>query len=55
MISKYLGTKGITSTSANYLANLAKEVAKGVSTKLANISFVNKTVELINGTKKDLA
>ena len=41
---------GITSTSANYLANLAKEEIKKNEAKLANVSFVNKNVELISGT-----
>ena len=50
----YLGDKGITSTSANYLANLAKEVSKSAEAQLRNICFTNKTVELINGSKKSL-
>ena len=50
----YLGDKGITSTSANYLANLAKEVSKNAEAQLRNICFTNKTVELINGSKKSL-
>lgn len=50
----YLGDKGITSTSANYLANLAKEVIKTTEAQLINISFLNKSVELINGSKKAL-
>lgn len=41
---------GITSTSANYLANLAKEEIKKNEAKLANVSFVNKNVELISST-----
>ena len=53
-MSIYLGDKGITSTSANYLANLAKEVIKEAEAKLNNISFTNKSVELINGNKKAL-
>lgn len=51
-MSVYLGEKGITSTSANYLANLAKEVVKEAEAKLDNISFVNKFVELINAEKQ---
>ena len=53
-MSIYLGDKGITSTSANYLANLAKEVSKSAEAQLRNICFTNKTVELINGSKKSL-
>ena len=54
MMNIYLGDKGITSTSANYLANLAKEVSKSAEAQLRNICFTNKTVELINGSKKSL-
>lgn len=46
--------KGITSTSANYLANLAKETLKQAESQLNNLSFVTQEVELINGTKKVL-
>lgn len=53
-MSVYLNEKGITSTSANHLANLAKESIKEAEAILDNISFVNKRVELINGEKKDL-
>lgn len=53
-MSIYLGEKGITSTNANYLANLAKECSKNAEAKLKNISFTDKSVELINGSKKNL-
>ena len=53
-MSIYLGDKGITSTSANYLANLAKEVSKSAEAQLRNIHFTSRTVELINGSKKTL-
>lgn len=46
--------KGITSTSANYLANIAKETLKQAESQLNNLSFVTQEVELINGTKKVL-
>lgn len=44
--------KGLTSTSANHLANIAKEQLKATQSQLNNLSFVDKEVELINGTKK---
>lgn len=46
--------KGLTSSSANYLANLAKEELKSTEAKLKHLSFVDKSVELINGNKKAL-
>lgn len=55
MNSVFLAKDGLlTSTSANYLANLAKEQSKQITKRLDSISFVNKTVELINGTSKPL-
>lgn len=45
-----LDTKGITSTSANYLCNLAKELIKEIN--FSELSFVRHSVELINGEKK---
>ena len=51
----FLGESGITSTSANYLANLAKEVAKKDESYLKNLQFYKKEVELVNGNKKVLS
>lgn len=45
-------SKGLTATSANYLANLAKEVLKGDERSLKHLSFINTDIELINGDKK---
>ena len=50
----FLGNEGMTSTSANYLANLAKEILKKTESSLVNISLVDESVELINGDKKTL-
>ena len=44
--------KGLTSTSANYLANLAKEILKGDERSLKNLTFINTDIELISGEKK---
>lgn len=51
MNSVFLGKEGLTSTSANYLANLAKEQSKVITQKLDSIRFINKTVELISGSE----
>lgn len=46
------GEEGValTSTSANHIANLAKEYIQGVETQLNNICFVNVEVALISST-----
>ena len=43
------GEEGValTSTSANHIANLAKEYIQGVETQLNNISFFNVEVALV--------
>jgi len=40
---------GITSTSANTLANWAKNEAHAATIELASLTFVNTRIELING------
>ena len=44
----FFGTKGITSTSANHIANIAKEVMEESRALLENITFVNCNVGLIS-------
>ena len=44
----FFGTKGITSTSANHIANIAKEVMEESRALLENITFVNCNVCLIS-------
>ena len=49
---KYAGffsDKGVTSTSANYIANKGKEMAKSEQAALDNINFVNTTAGLLSG------
>lgn len=46
--------KGLSSTSAAYLANISKEILQSTEERLDNINFLNITVELINGDKKTL-
>lgn len=46
--------KGITQTSANYLANIAKEELESCEAALGNISFLNVTAQLMgSGVKHD--
>lgn len=45
-------TKGITSTSAEYLANVGKESIKNLESKLDKYSLLKVEIELINGEKK---
>lgn len=45
---------GLTSTSANHLANIAKECCKNAEKQLENINFVNTKIELITGDQKTL-
>ena len=48
MLSKvYFGVDGLTSTSANYVCNLAKEYYKKFETALDQTKFYNTTVSLI--------
>ena len=48
----FFGESGLTSTSANHVANLAKEFISTNENYLNNISFVNCEIGLI-GTDKD--
>lgn len=50
--SVFFGTKGLTETSANYIANLAKETLKKDETDIAAISFIHQQMSLINDTKR---
>jgi hypothetical protein len=48
---KFFGTSGYTSTSANYIANKAKEIAEGFAT--SGINFVTTTVDsIVGGTER---
>lgn len=48
MSTKFFGKEGITSTSANHLANIAKEYLTSQHAIIDNISFINESVS-ING------
>ena len=47
-VSVFFGEQGLTETSANHIANLAKETLKKDEAEIASISFVHKQVSLIN-------
>lgn len=53
-IPYFLASTGITSTSANHLANIAKERIQDLEAELANIELYSTSVELINGERKTL-
>jgi len=53
--SIFLGEVGLTSTSANHLANLAKESYMEKEAKLNDISFIDKEVSLLNGDSKPVS
>jgi hypothetical protein len=48
----FLGVNGLTSTSANFIANIAKEMYQEEETKLDNVRFYTTTISLIGSTEK---
>ena len=49
-LSKFLGTDGLTQTSANHIANIAKEMYEALETKMESIRLFNRDYTLaING------
>lgn len=46
--------KGLTSTSANYVANLAKEMIRDIETTLSELKLYSTTVTLINGERPNV-
>ncbi len=50
----YFSNTGITATSANHIANMAKEYYESLQTELSNIRFFNTEVELLTAGKKVL-
>lgn len=47
----FFGDNGLTSTSANFIANLAKEMYKGLESELTNLHLFSTKVGLISGEK----
>ena len=50
----FFGSNGLTNTSANHNANLAKEAYQQLEKELANIRFYNKEMSLIGTNSKEL-
>lgn len=48
----FFGEKGITSTSANHLANLAKECMESNRRALEGVGFITSTVRLLSGMRR---
>lgn len=48
----FFGENGITSTRANHIANIAKELTHQLETELAEISFLDRSVSLIGSKEK---
>ena len=48
----FFGEDGITSTSANHIANLAKEAVRNCQEKLASVSFYEETISLIGNKEQ---
>lgn len=46
----FLSTEGLTSTSANHIANIAKEKYMAIEEELSNLSYTTKTVSLLSST-----
>lgn len=51
---KFFGSEGITSTSANHICNIAKELYKEKELFLKNISFVNESISTLTSENKKL-
>ena len=49
----FFGESGLTCTSANHIANLAKERIADLESWLASISFTNTTISLIGSSEKE--
>lgn len=50
MKKQFFGDKGLTSTSANHIANLAKEAYERLEAKLNTTSFIRETITVIGST-----
>ena len=49
-VVKFLGAEGLTQTSANHIANIAKEMYEALETKMESIRLFNRDYTLaING------
>lgn len=50
----FFGAQGLTSTSANHISNLSKEMYQQLEKELANVRFYNKYMTLIGTNTKDV-
>ena len=50
----FFAESGLTSTSANYVANMAKEMYRGLETRLNNIVFYTTSVKLLGTSEESL-
>lgn len=50
MKQQFFGDKGLTATSANHIANLAKEAYEKLEAKLESTSFIKETIQVIGST-----
>lgn len=48
--SVFFGSEGLTSTSANYIANIAKELTRNLESDIQNIRFVHEEMSVIGST-----
>lgn len=49
------GERGLTATSANYLANIATEECEKVAKELAGVSFINTDIAVVGSAERNLA
>ena len=49
------GEKGLTATSANYLANIATEECEKIAKELAGVSFINTDMAIVGSSERNLA
>ena len=54
MNSVFFGNEGMTSTSANYYANIAKEIQEAAAERLNHVRFFNASVAVIGSDNKQL-
>lgn len=50
----FLGSNGLTATSANHIANMAKEMVQTLEYELKNISFINSSVTIIGSVDSNV-
>lgn len=53
--SPFFGTEGLTSTSANHVANLAKEYYQSLEAELNATSFIEKSISIVGSVEKTVS